>query len=176
PPASVPPAPVPPAAGPAPAPAPSTLVASLQGTPAVPAAVPPPPAPSPPVPTAPAASTSPAPSTAPVAPAAAATPQIVTPTALDANRIAGEKEIVPDETTQSEIGRAGVDKIMGSYKLCVSAEGSVSAVTQLKSTGFPAYDSKIQNTIRGNGRYRPSLVDGKAPPVCTAVRFVYSQK
>jgi hypothetical protein len=109
-------------------------------------------------------------------PASPAAPQIVTPSALDANRIAGEKEIIPDENTQSEIGRAGVEKIAGSFKLCIAADGNISTVTQLKSTGFPAYDSKIQNTIRGKWRYRPFILDGKPTAVCTAVRFIYSQK
>jgi TonB family protein len=101
---------------------------------------------------------------------------IITPGALDANRVAGDKEIIPDENTQSEIGRSGQDKINGSYKLCVAPDGNVTSVTQLKSTGFPAYDNKIQSTIRGKWRYKPFIVDGKATTVCTAVRFVYSQK
>jgi hypothetical protein len=45
----------------------------------------------------------------------------------------------------------------------------------VKSTGFPAYDSKISNTIHGEWRYRPYNVNGKAVPVCTAVTFIYSQ-
>ncbi|HSR96990.1 MAG TPA: protein kinase [Kofleriaceae bacterium] len=117
-----------------------------------------------------------APAAPSTAPAAAAAPQVITPGALDANRIAGEKEIIPDENTQSEIGRSGQEKVAGSFKLCVAPDGNVTSVSQLKSTGFPAYDSKIQNTIRGKWRYKPFIVDGKATTVCTAVRFVYSQK
>jgi len=45
----------------------------------------------------------------------------------------------------------------------------------LKSTGFPAYDSKIQTKIRGEWRYKPYNVNGKAVPVCTAVTFIYNQ-
>src|SRR4029078_10628532 len=89
------------------------------------AAAPPPPPPSPPAP-----------------------PQTVAPTALDANRIAGDKDIVPDQRTQADIFRSGVEKVSGSYKVCISAEGSVSAVSQLKSTGFPTYDATILDTIR----------------------------
>jgi hypothetical protein len=47
---------------------------------------------------------------------------------------------------------------------------------QLRSSGFAAYDEKIQATIRRDWRYRPFLVNGKATPVCTAFRFIYSQK
>jgi len=113
----------------------------------------------------------------PAAPLAApAPPQTVAPTALDANRIAGEKDILPDERTQSDIFRSGAEKVVGSYKVCISAEGTIAAVTQLKSTGFPSYDGTIQDTIRNKWRYKPFMVNGKAAPVCTAVRFIYLQK
>ena len=46
----------------------------------------------------------------------------------------------------------------------------------LKSTGFPAYDNKILSKMRGEWRYKPYMVNGKAVPVCTAVTFIYSQK
>jgi protein TonB len=105
-----------------------------------------------------------------------APPATVAPTALDANRISGEKLIVPDDVTKTEISRSGKDKLVGTYKLCITADGNISSVGQLKSTGFAAYDSKIQNTIRGEWRYRPFMVNGKAAPVCTAVTFIYSQK
>jgi len=150
------------------------------------------PVPSPPVPAAPPASTPPPPQQvatatpasqtvaalpqAPAPPTPPAPPQTVAPTALDANRIAGEKDIVPDERTQSDIFRSGVEKVIGSYKVCISAEGSVSAVSQLKSTGFPTYDATILDTIRSKWRYRPFIVNGKAAAVCTAVRFIYLQK
>jgi eukaryotic-like serine/threonine-protein kinase len=103
-------------------------------------------------------------------------PQVVAPTALDANRIAGDKSIIPDPTTMAAIGRSGQTTLISSYKVCVTAEGNVNAVTLLRSTGFPAYDTKIQNTIRKDWRYKPFLVSGKATPVCTALRFIYSQK
>jgi len=124
------------------------------------------PAPSPPPP-------APEPAPAPAPPPAA--PQNVAPTALDANRIAGDREIRPDPGTQSEISRAGVAKITGAYKLCLTAAGSVGSVTPLKSTGFASYDDKITTTIRTRWRYRPFMVNGKAVPVCTAVRFIYMQ-
>jgi protein TonB len=105
-----------------------------------------------------------------------APPQNVAPTALDANRIAGEKNITPDDVTKTEISRSGKDKLVGSFKLCITAEGNINTVNQLKSTGFAAYDNKIVNTIRGEWRYRPFVVNGKPAAVCTAVTFIYSQK
>jgi len=105
-----------------------------------------------------------------------APPQNVAPAALDALRIAGEKNIVPDDVTKTEISRSGKDRLVGSFKLCLTLEGNISQVTQLKSTGFSSYDAKIQNTIRGEWRYRPFTVNGKPTPVCTAVTFIYNQK
>jgi hypothetical protein len=134
----------------------------------------PPPVPLPPPSTAPTAITSAVPP--PPAAAAPAASQVVTPAALDANRVSGEKRIVPDEVTMDAIGRSGQDTLVSSYKVCVTAEGSINSVIQLRSSGFAAYDEKIQATIRKDWRYRPFLVNGKATPVCTAFRFIYSQK
>lgn len=99
----------------------------------------------------------------------------VAPAALDVLRIAGDKNIVPDDLTKTQISRSGKDTVVGSYKLCVTAAGDIKAVSQLKSTGFPAYDSKIQNTIRAEWRYRPFMMNGNPVPVCTAVTFIYRQ-
>ena len=105
-----------------------------------------------------------------------APPQNVPPTLLEGSRIAGEKQIVPDDVTKTEIGRSGKDRIVGSFKLCLTMTGAIQNVTQLKSTGFPAYDNKILNKMRSEWRYKPYMVNGKAVPVCTAVTFIYTQK
>jgi hypothetical protein len=102
-------------------------------------------------------------------------PQMVAPTALEASRIAGEKMITPDDVTKTEINRSGKDRLVGSFKVCITVGGEISTVSMVKSTGFSSYDSKISGTIRGQWRYRPFNVNGKAVPVCTAVTFIYSQ-
>jgi len=158
-----------------PAPAAAAVAAAIPPAAPAPAAAPPPvvtPTPAP-LPAAPAIAkavpaAAPAPATAP--------PQTVAATVLDANRIAGDKNVIPDPTTQSEIGRGGVDTISGTFKVCLTPDGAINTVSPLKSTGFAAYDGKIQDTIRKSWRYKPFLVGGKPAPVCTAVRFVYSQK
>lgn len=127
------------------------LVLSLALAPALVHAAPPPPPPPPPAP-----------------------PQNVPPTALEVQRIAGEKAIVPDDVTKTEIQRSGKEKLVGSFKLCVTAGGVVSTVSMLKSTGFPAYDTKITTEMR-RWQYKPYLINGNAVPVCTAVTFIYSQ-
>jgi hypothetical protein len=99
----------------------------------------------------------------------------VPPTALEASRIAGEKLISPDDVTKTEINRSGKDRVVGTFKLCITVDGAIQNVTMMKSTGFATYDTKIQGTIRSSWRYRPFNVNGKAVPVCTAVTFIYSQ-
>jgi periplasmic protein TonB len=116
-----------------------------------------------------------APPPPPPPPPPPAPPQNVPPTLLEGSRIAGDKNIIPNDVTKTEIQRSGKDKIVGSYKLCITVDGGISSITQLKSTGFAAYDNKIQAEMR-NWRYKPYLVNGRAVPVCTAVTFVYSQK
>jgi protein TonB len=116
-----------------------------------------------------------APPPPPPPPPPPAPPQNVPPTLLEGSRIAGDKMIVPDDVTKTEIQRSGKDKIIGSFKLCITKFGDVSAVTMLKSSGFPAYDQKIQRGMQ-TWKYRPYVVNGKDVPVCTAVTFIYSQK
>jgi protein TonB len=117
-----------------------------------------------------------APPPPPPPPPPPAAPQNVPPTLLEGSRIAGEKQIVPDDVTKTEIQRSGKDKLIGSFKLCINSGGSVTSVKMLKSSGFPAYDSKIQRKMSTEWKYRPYAVNGRAVPVCTAVTFIYSQK
>ena len=117
-----------------------------------------------------------APPPPPPPPPPPAAPTNVPPTMLEGSRISGEKMISPDDVTKTEISRSGKDKIVGSFKICLDVNGGVSSVTMLKSTGFTAYDGKIQGKMRGEWRYRPYMVNGKSVPVCTAVTFIYSQK
>ena len=117
-----------------------------------------------------------APPPPPPPPPPPAPPQNVPPTLLEGSRIAGEKQIIPDDVTKTEIQRSGKDRVIGSFKLCLTVDGGISNVTMLKSTGFPAYDGKIQSKMRGEWRYKPYMDNGKAVPVCTAVTFIYSQK
>jgi len=100
---------------------------------------------------------------------------MVPPSLLESYRTKGDKNIVPDDPTKKEIARSGNDKVVGSYKLCVDARGAVASVSQLKSTGFPAYDAKITGEMKRWG-YKPYEVNGKPTAACTAVTFIYSQQ
>jgi hypothetical protein len=101
-------------------------------------------------------------------------PPNVAPQALEAERVAGEKNIVPDGPTKTAISLSGKEKLVGSFKLCITTEGEVSSVVELKSTGFPSYDRKIERELH-TWRYSPFWIDGRPEPVCTVVTFIYSQ-
>lgn len=101
-------------------------------------------------------------------------PQTVPPTMLESYRIAGNKLILPDDKTKLAITRAGMDRVIASLKVCLDVAGAVSAVKLLKSSGFPAYDRKLEAEIN-LWRYRPFQINGQAAPVCTAVTFIYKQ-
>ncbi|MGE0404113.1 MAG: energy transducer TonB [Kofleriaceae bacterium] len=102
-------------------------------------------------------------------------PKTIPPKMLEANRIAGDKAIVPDDETKTEMMRAHKDKVIGTFKVCLDSAGTIREVRMLKSTGFSPYDEKIMSGIRA-WKYKPYIADGKAVPVCTAVTFIYSQK
>jgi len=101
--------------------------------------------------------------------------QTVAPQALEAQRIAGDKDIRPDDVTKTEIQRSGKTRVVVPVKLCVSEGGAVKSVNILRPSGFNAYDAKIKREMQG-WRYRPFMVNGKAAPVCTAVTLIYVQK
>jgi hypothetical protein len=110
----------------------------------------------------------------PPPPGPAGRPQIVPQVQLEAQRISGEKQVVPDAATRAEITKSGKNQIVGSFKMCLSAAGAVSEVTKMKSTGFPRYDKAIIDAMR-SWKYRPFMVHGVATPVCSAVTFIYKQ-
>ncbi|HEY5934675.1 MAG TPA: hypothetical protein VIU61_08570, partial [Kofleriaceae bacterium] len=106
----------------------------------------------------------------------AAPPMNVAPTMLEGRRIAGDRNILPDDATKTEIQRSGKERVLGSWKMCIDERGEVTEVKVLKTTGFPAYDTKIETAIKA-WQYKPYLTPvGRAIPVCTAVTFIYSQK
>ncbi|HVK76075.1 MAG TPA: TonB family protein, partial [Kofleriaceae bacterium] len=97
------------------------------------------------------------------------------PTALEALRISGEKNILPDDVTKTEIQRSGKNQFMVPVKVCMSRTGAVESVRIMKSSGFPAYDQKLEREIK-KWRYRPFTVNGQAAPVCSVVSFAYRQR
>jgi TonB family protein len=100
--------------------------------------------------------------------------ETVTPTALEAFRLTGDKNILPDDATKVEIQKAGKTRLVVPVKLCVDVSGQVAKVALLKSSGFTGYDATIVTAMK-TWTYRPFLVNGVASPVCTAITFIYTQ-
>ena len=98
----------------------------------------------------------------------------VPPVQLEPLRIAGEKSILPDDQTKTELQAAGTHRLVGAFKLCIDRAGGVSSVSVLKPTGAPRYDETILAKM-GEWRYKPFVDAGAAVPVCTAVTFIYEQ-
>jgi len=107
-------------------------------------------------------------------PDAATARRVVTAAVFAANRTAGENEIMPDEATRTEMRHNGSVAAVGAYKICVGGDGKIDSVTVLKSTGYPAYDARIQSTIFTTWRYRPIIVDGRPGPVCSGAKISWS--
>ncbi len=102
-------------------------------------------------------------------------PQNVPPTLLEGSRIAGDKNIAPDDATKTEIRNSGKDKAIGTWKLCIDRAGAITVIKKLKGTGFYRYDQIIEAGM-GEWKYKPFEVNGAPVPVCTAITFIYSQK
>jgi hypothetical protein len=96
-------------------------------------------------------------------------PRNIPPTELEGRRTAGDKAITPDAATAAAIAKSK-KKVVASFNMCIDANGAVAAVTVLKSSGFPAYDKRIETTMRDTWKYKP------ADPVCTAVTFIYTAR
>lgn len=105
----------------------------------------------------------------PTAPAPSVT---VPPSLLESLRVAGSKVIVPDPPTKATMLQSSKTRVVASMKLCIDDKGTVTSVSQLKSSGYPAYDRKITSEMR-QWIYNPYKQNGRAVPVCTAVSFIY---
>ncbi|HEY5921615.1 MAG TPA: hypothetical protein VIV11_08085 [Kofleriaceae bacterium] len=93
---------------------------------------------------------------------------------IEGRRIAGVKNIAPDDETKTEIQQSGLSRIIGKFRVCLGDTGRVESVLPMLSTGFAAYDRRIIGGIQA-WAYSPYQVDGEPVPVCTAVTFIYSQ-
>jgi hypothetical protein len=96
----------------------------------------------------------------------------VNPRDLEKLRVAGEKQVVPDDRDKSHLRGK---RLVGSFKLCVDETGHYDQGVLLLSTGVPGYDATIARAMM-QWVYHPYVVDGVAIPVCTAVTFIYTQQ
>jgi hypothetical protein len=100
-------------------------------------------------------------------------PRNAPPSELEKFQIHEDNQIAPDDPTIAEMQAAGVSRAVGSFKLCVDKTGAVTEVKRIKSTGFPAYDQKIQGQMERR-KYRPIVIDGQPVSLCTATTFIYT--
>lgn len=100
-------------------------------------------------------------------------PRNASPWELDKFRVHEDTQIVPDAATVAEMQAAGVSRVVGTFKLCVDQTGAVTEIQRIKSTGYPAYDQKIQGQME-RWKYKPITVDDKPGSLCTATTFIYT--
>jgi len=100
---------------------------------------------------------------------------MVPPTVLRGLRVSGETQIQPSDVLKTQIEREGKTALSAMFKVCVDASGTVSSVSQLRSTGYASYDDQLVAGIRA-WRYRPYTANGVAIPVCGVVTFNYGMK
>lgn len=91
------------------------------------------------------------------------------------HRTAGQKMIVPQRRSKLAMAKARIQRLIGSFQLCLGRTGNVDSVALLRSTGLPDYDAELMHAIR-EWTYDPFLDDGKPIPVCSAVTFIYTQR
>ncbi|HUH04058.1 MAG TPA: energy transducer TonB [Kofleriaceae bacterium] len=103
-------------------------------------------------------------------------PQVVPQVALEQQRIAGDKNILPPDEVKLAMKRASQTRLVTALKMCLDANGVVAPVDVLKSSGHPSYDQLLTTTIERTWKYTPFKINGKPVPVCTAVTFIYNQR
>jgi hypothetical protein len=101
---------------------------------------------------------------------------VVLPTSklLEGKRISGVIAIVPNDIDRTRMARARIERIEGTFRLCLDEAGDPESVLPVRSTGLPGYDEKIVSAMR-QWKYRPYQIDDQTVPVCTYVTFLYSQ-
>jgi TonB family protein len=101
--------------------------------------------------------------------------QMIPPAVLKGMRISGETQIQPNDALKSQLLHEGASKLTAMIKVCVDAQGNVNSASQLRSTGYAAYDQELLGTVR-TSRYRPYSVAGTPVPVCGIVTFNYEMR
>ncbi|HTM23435.1 MAG TPA: TonB family protein [Kofleriaceae bacterium] len=89
---------------------------------------------------------------------------------VDKHFLSGTRQIHPDESTQSKMGRDGTTSTRAVVKMCLGPDGHVDSLDLLQSSGYPDYDAKILATMRA---WRYSEFGGQAI-ICSPVTFVYN--
>lgn len=102
-------------------------------------------------------------------------PPIVPPSVAKGLRYAGNDQIHPPEMVRVDMMHQGKERLRTTVQLCVDQRGDVTTLRLLQSSGFPAYDDKIQREMRG-WKYKPYLVNKRPSPMCTVTLFDYRMR
>jgi hypothetical protein len=100
---------------------------------------------------------------------------MVPPTVLRGLRISGNTQIQPNDMLKAQLDHEGKTQLDAMFKVCVDTAGTVSAVSQLRSTGYASYDTELAAAIHA-WRYQPYLANHVPIPVCGVVTFKYGMK
>lgn len=98
-------------------------------------------------------------------PSSDGSPPLVPPSRLEPYRVAGQPTILPDER--------GSARMPGTFGFCLDESGRITSVTMLATTHDERYDAKIIATMH-SWAYRPVVIDGRPPPVCSRITFIYN--
>lgn len=102
-------------------------------------------------------------------------PVVVPPAVIKGLRISGETQLHPPNNVKVAMQRDGKTKAIGTFRVCVGADGQISGTSVLKSSGYEGYDRVIDDALR-TWRYRPYEVGGRRVPVCGVVTFIYTMQ
>jgi TonB family protein len=97
---------------------------------------------------------------------------VIPPHVLQGLRISGQTQLHPSDVVKTSMLHDGHSKVTAVFKVCVGADGNVDGVSQLKSSGYPAYDQELMAAIRA-WVYKPYEIDGQRVPACGTVTFAY---
>jgi len=97
---------------------------------------------------------------------------MIPPMVLKGLRRSGETQIHPSDAVKTAMIHEGHTRVTAVFKVCVGADGNVDSVSQLKSSGYAAYDQQLVAAIRA-WVYKPYEIDHVAVPACGAVTFSY---
>jgi TonB family protein len=102
-------------------------------------------------------------------------PVDITSEQIEALRLTGTTKVAPDAATQAEIKQSGDTKVEGTFVVCINSAGRVGRVAVLKTTGYAAYDRKLEAEVR-SWTYKPWLVKNKAVHACSTGSFAWPPK
>ena len=113
----------------------------------------------------------------PLRPLAEPKPLELTPQVFNQQRRSrtGNIIVAPDDESKIWMTIHEFRKLGAAFRMCVDARGIPTAVDTIIQSCMPRWDVMLVGEMM-KWRYEPYLSDGVAVPVCSAVRYLYTQK